>query len=167
MTSPTVGRRREGSDITASQSLAASWWYAGVHMAVLLSLFLIPWPGLPAFRSMCPTTLSLCQELPSFIPFWKILVLLRALFYLPLLVKKPITVWDMESNACHDCGPEACFFFGISSTKIIFSPTLPPPSSYLPSSLSELPELGFHPMSPFNGKEDDILEEKHFSSFAV
>lgn len=122
MTSPTISRRREGSDITASQSPAASWWCAGFHIAFLLSVFLIPWPGLPAFRPMCPTNFSLCQELPFFYPFLKKPSFAPCLILSPPFGKKnPITVWDTESNAYHACCPEVWYFFGISSTEIVFS----------------------------------------------
>lgn len=87
--------------------------------------------------SVCRTNFFLCQELPSFIPFWKILVLLLVLFYFSLLVKKPkqtkkpqlslFEIWKIMHTL--PVVQEACYFFGVSSTKILFFPSTSPPLS--------------------------------------
>ena len=137
MTSPTVGRRREGSDITASQSLAASWQCAGFRMDLLLSLFLVTWPGLSAFRSMCPINFFLLSRTSVFYAFLKNPSFAPCLILSPPFGKKIVIVWDVESNTYYICHPEAWYFFGVSSTKINFSCKSAGPSSYLLTFFSE------------------------------
>lgn len=62
---------------------------------------------------------------------------------------------------------EAWYFFGVSSTEILFfSFYFATPISYIPFSFSE-PGLGLIPISALNGKEDNIPEEKGLSSLTV
>lgn len=71
--------------LNSDDVLAFAWLY------FFLSFSFVGLGCLSSGTSVCQTNFFLCQELPSFIPFWKILVLFLVLFYLSHLVKKTQT----------------------------------------------------------------------------
>lgn len=149
----------------AVTSLGANPWLHSddvLEFAWLYSFLSFSFFGLGCLSSgmpVCQTNFCLCQELLSFIPFWKnhnfapsLILFLKSGKKTQTNQKTPTPpIWDVENNAYPACGPGSmvflwCFLYKVSffcSTLPPQSPTYPPPSANLDwGSILSLPWMG-------------------------